>query len=149
MLPLFLPPVVSGYFLLILFSKWGPIGGILFRLFGLEIVFSWLAVVLAISVISFPLLVRSIVTAMEGVNPQLESAARTLGANPLKGVFHRHAPFVLSRDRWRRNPWVFQSLGEFGATMMVAGNIPWGRRRPCLGQSSTMSKSGGRRALIA
>ena len=124
MLPLVLPPVVSGYFLLILFSKWGPIGGILFRLFGLEIVFSWLAVVLAISVISFPLLVRSIVTAMEGVNPQLESAARTLGANPLKVFFTVTLPLSYRGIVGGGILGFSKSLGEFGATMMVAGNIP-------------------------
>ena len=87
MLPLVLPPVVSGYLLLMLFSRQGPIGAILYRLFGLEIVFSWLAVVLAISVISFPLMVRSIVIAMEGINPLLEGAARTLGAERFKVFF--------------------------------------------------------------
>jgi hypothetical protein len=98
MLPLVLPPVVSGYLLLILFSRQGPIGAILYRLFGLEIVFSWLAVVLALSVISFPLMVRSIVIAMEGVNPLLEGAARTLGARRFKVFFFSHASVVLPRN---------------------------------------------------
>lgn len=123
MLPVVLPPVVSGYFLLILFSKRGPIGRILLQLFGLEIVFSWLAVVLAISVISFPLLVRGIATAMEGVNPQLESAARTLGANPLKVFFTVTLPLSYRGIIGGAILGFSRSLGEFGATMMVAGNI--------------------------
>jgi hypothetical protein len=103
MLPLVLPPVVSGYLLLMLFSRQGPIGAILYRLFGLEIVFSLLAVVLAISVISFPLMVRSIAIAMEGVNPRLEGAARTLGAGRFKVFFFSHAPVVLPRNYRGRN----------------------------------------------
>ena len=124
MLPLFLPPVVSGFFLLILFSKRGPIGQLLFQLFGLEVVFSWLGVVLAISVISFPLLVRGIVTAMEGVNPQLESAARTLGAHPLKVFLTVTLPLSYRGIVGGAILGFAKSLGEFGATMMVAGNIP-------------------------
>ena len=124
MLPMVLPPVVSGFFLLILFSKSGLIGGLLFRLFGLEIVFSWLAVVLAISVLSFPLLVRAIVTAMEGVNPQLENAARTLGASPLKVFFTLTLPLSYRGIIGGAILGFSRSLGEFGATMMVAGNIP-------------------------
>ena len=124
MLPMVLPPVVSGFFLLILFSKSGLIGGLLFRLFGLEIVFSWLAVVLAISVLSFPLLVRAIVTAMEGVNPQLEDAARTLGASPLKVFFTLTLPLSYRGIIGGTILGFSRSLGEFGATMMVAGNIP-------------------------
>ena len=124
MLPMVLPPVVSGFFLLILLSKRGPIGGLLFRLFGLEIVFSWLAVVLAISVLSFPLLVRGIVTAMETVNPQLENAARTLGASPLKVFFTVTLPLSYRGIIGGAIMGFSRSLGEFGATMMVAGNIP-------------------------
>ena len=123
MLPLVLPPVVSGFFLLILFSKRGPIGQLLFQLFGLEVVFSWVGVVLAISVISFPLLVRGIVTAMEGVNPQLESAARTLGAHPLKVFLTITLPLSYRGIVGGAILGFSKSLGEFGATMMVAGNI--------------------------
>ena len=107
-----------------LLSKRGPIGGLLYRLFGLEIVFSWLAVVLAISVLSFPLLVRGIITAMEVVNPQLENAARTLGASPLRVFFTVTLPLSYRGIIGGAIMGFSRSLGEFGATMMVAGNIP-------------------------
>jgi molybdate transport system permease protein len=124
MLPLVLPPVVSGYLLLMLFSRQGPIGAILYRLFGLEIVFSLLAVVLAISVISFPLMVRSIAIAMEGVNPLLEGAARTLGAGRFKVFFSVTLPLSYRGIIGGAILAFARSLGEFGATMMIAGNIP-------------------------
>lgn len=124
MLPLVLPPVVSGYLLLMLFSKQGPIGAILYSLFGLEIVFTWLAVVLAISVISFPLMVRSIVIAMEGVNPRLEGAARTLGAGRFKVFFSVTLPLAYRGIIGGAILAFARSLGEFGATIMIAGNIP-------------------------
>jgi len=82
MLPLVLPPIVSGYLLLILLGKQGFIGRFIYQTFGIEIVFSELAVVIAVSVIPFPLLVRGIVTGMEAVPVELENAARTLGASP-------------------------------------------------------------------
>lgn len=123
MLPLVLPPVVSGFFLLMLFSKRGLVGQLLFQLLGIEIVFSWLGVVLAISVISFPLLVRGIVTAMEGVDPRLENAARTLGAHPLKVFFTITLPLSYRGVIGGAILGFSKSLGEFGATMMLAGNI--------------------------
>ena len=123
MLPLVLPPVVSGFFLLMLFSKRGFIGQLLFQLLGIEIVFSWLGVVLAISVISFPLLVRGIVTAMEGVDSRLENAARTLGAHPLKVFFTVTLPLSYRGVIGGAILGFSKSLGEFGATMMLAGNI--------------------------
>lgn len=124
MLPLVLPPVVSGYLLLMLFSRQGPFGAILYRLFGIEIVFSWLGVVLAISVISFPLMVRSIVIAMEGINPLLESAARTLGAGRFKVFFSVTLPLSYRGIIGGAILAFARNLGEFGATMMIAGNIP-------------------------
>ena len=124
MLPLVLPPVVSGYLLLILFSKRGPIGSVFYHLFGIEIIFSWLAVVLALSVISFPLMVRSIIIAMDEVNSQLEGVARTLGAGPLKVFFTVTLPLSYRGIIGGAILAFSRSLGEFGATMMVAGNIP-------------------------
>ena len=124
MLPLVLPPVVSGYLLLILLSKYGIIGGFLYNVFNLELVFSPFAVVIAVSIISFPLLVRGIITGMESVPSELENTARTLGASPLK-VFWTITLPLASRGIIGGTILGFsKSLGEFGATIMVAGNIP-------------------------
>ena len=124
MLPLVLPPVVSGYLLLILLSKHGIIGNFLYNVFNLELVFSQFAVVLAVSIISFPLLVRGIITGMESVPSELENTARTLGASPIK-VFLTITLPLASRGIIGGTILGFsKSLGEFGATIMVAGNIP-------------------------
>ena len=124
MLPLVLPPVVSGYILLILFSKSGPIGGLLNQYFGLEIVFSPIAVVLAVSVISFPLLVRGIMTGISSVPVELEKVARTLGASPVRVFFTITLPLAYRGIIGGAILGFSKSLGEFGATMLVAGNIP-------------------------
>ena len=124
MWPLVLPPIVSGYLLLILLGKHGVIGGFIHRIFGIEIIFSQLAVVLAVSVISFPLLVRGIVTGMESVPIELENAARTLGASPLKVFFTITFPLAYRGIIGGAILGFSKSLGEFGATIMVAGNIP-------------------------
>ncbi len=124
MLPLVLPPVVSGYILLILFSKSGPIGGLLNQYFGLEIVFSPVAVVLAVSVISFPLLVRGIITGISSVPVELEKVARTLGASPVRVFFTITLPLAYRGIIGGAILGFSKSLGEFGATMLVAGNIP-------------------------
>jgi len=81
MLPLFVPPVATGLVLLMLFSRHGPLGSVLQRGLGLEIVFTWRAVVLACAVMSFPLLVRTAQAAFEGVSARFEDIARTLGAS--------------------------------------------------------------------
>ena len=124
MLPLVLPPIVSGYLLLILLGKHGFIGRFIYQTFGIEIVFSELAVVIAVSVISFPLLVRGIVTGMEAVPVELENAARTLGASPIKVFFTITLPMAHRGVIGGTILGFSKSLGEFGATIMVAGNIP-------------------------
>lgn len=124
MLPLVLPPVVSGYLLLILLSKHGIIGGFLYNVFKLEIVFSQFAVVLAVSIISFPLLVRGIITGMEAVPSELENTARTLGASPFKVFWTITLPLASRGIIGGAILGFSKSLGEFGATIMVAGNIP-------------------------
>jgi molybdate transport system permease protein len=124
MLPLVLPPVVSGYLLLILLGKNGPIGGFLSKVFNLEIIFTPFAIVIAISIISFPLLVQGIMTGMASVPSELESAARTLGASPIKVFFTITLPLAHRGIIGGTILGFSKSLGEFGATFMVAGNIP-------------------------
>ena len=86
-LPLVLPPVVTGYLLLVAFGPHGPIGSILAGWFGVKIVFTWLGAALASAVVSFPLMVRAIRLAFQGVDPRLEMAARSLGASRLAAFF--------------------------------------------------------------
>ncbi|NLO97518.1 MAG: molybdate ABC transporter permease subunit [Peptococcaceae bacterium] len=123
-LPLVLPPSVVGFILLWLFGKNGPLGQFLAQTFNVSVVFHISGAVIAAAVVSFPLMYQSVKAAMEGVDPTLENAARTLGSGEIKVFFTITLPlswpgivsgFILSFAR---------SLGEFGATLMVAGNIP-------------------------
>lgn len=124
MLPLVLPPVVSGYLLLILLGRNGPIGSLLFNFFNIEIIFTQFAVVIAVSVISFPLLVRGIMTGIGVVPSELENAARTLGASPIKVFWTITVPMAYRGIMSGGILGFSKSLGEFGATIMVAGHIP-------------------------
>jgi molybdate transport system permease protein len=122
-LPLVLPPTVVGFALLELLGRNRPLGSWLAER-GIEIVFTWKAVVLATAVMAFPLLVRSARTAFEEVDPRLVGLARTLGAGPVSAFFRVVLPLA-----WRGvlagTVLAFsRALGEFGATVLVAGNIP-------------------------
>ncbi|MGA8043173.1 MAG: molybdate ABC transporter permease subunit [Terracidiphilus sp.] len=122
-LPLVLPPTVVGFFLLLLFGREGPIGSLLARV-SVTIVFSWPATVIAATVIAFPLMYRTALGAFEQVNPTLLDAARTLGASEAR-IFRRillplAAPGVLAGTVLA----FARAMGEFGATLMLAGNIP-------------------------
>jgi molybdate transport system permease protein len=126
MLPLFVPPVATGFVLLMLFGRRGPLGSVLQRRFGLEIVFTWRAVVLACAVMSFPLLVRTAQTAFHGVSGRFEDIARTLGASELR-VFATISLPLASRGIVAGAVLAFaRAMGEFGATVVVAGMIPHG-----------------------
>jgi molybdate transport system permease protein len=122
-LPLVMPPVVIGYLLLIWFSPSGAIGSVLERWFGVRIVFTWFAAALASMVVSFPLMVRAIRLSFQTIDPRLELAARSLGASRLKTFFTVTLPLA---RLGLIGGWLLgfaRSLGEFGATIMVAGNI--------------------------
>ena len=126
-LPLILPPTAVGLVLLEALSRRAPLGGWLAAR-GIEVVFTWKAVVLAMGIMSFPLLVRSARTAFEEVDPRLVGLARTLGCGPVAALLRVTLPLA-----WRGvlagTVLAFaRALGEFGATVMVAGNIP-GRTR--------------------
>jgi molybdate transport system permease protein len=123
-LPIVLPPVVTGLVLLQLFGRRGPLGHWLHDSFGIEVVFTWKAVVLALAAMSFPLLVRAARTAIAEVNPGLEHIARTLGAGEWRVAFTVTLPLA-RRGILAGTLLAFaRALGEFGATIMVAGNIP-------------------------
>jgi molybdate transport system permease protein len=122
-LPLVLPPTAVGLVLLETLGRRSPLGGFLAR-HGIELVFTWKAVVLAMAVMSFPLLVRSARTAFEEVDPRLVGLARTLGCGPL-AAFRRVTLPLAWRGVLAGVVLAFsRALGEFGATVMIAGNIP-------------------------
>jgi molybdate transport system permease protein len=124
MLPLFVPPVATGLVLLMLFSRRGLLGSVLQRGLGLEIVFTWRAVVLACAVMSFPLLVRTAQAAFQGVSARFEDIARTLGASEWR-VFMTISLPLAARGIVAGAVLAFaRAMGEFGATAIVAGMIP-------------------------
>lgn len=123
-LPLVLPPVATGLVLLKMFGRRGPIGHFLSQHFDVDVVFTWRAVVLAAAVMSFPLLVRSARVGFQGVDQRLEQIARTLGAGDMRVFFTITLPLA-SRGIVAGIVLAFaRAVGEFGATILVAGNIP-------------------------
>jgi molybdate transport system permease protein len=122
-LPLILPPTAVGLLLLELLSRRAPVGAWLAAR-GVEVVFTWKAVLVATAVMSFPLLVRSARTAFEEVDPRLVGIARTLGHGPVTSFFRVTLPLAW-RGVMAGTVLAFsRALGEFGATVMIAGNIP-------------------------
>jgi molybdate transport system permease protein len=132
-LPLVMPPVATGLILLKLFGRRGPVGSFLHNTLDLEIVFTWRGVLLCLGVMSFPLLVRSARVAFEEINPRLEQIARTLGASDWRAFVTITIPLAARGIVAGMILAFARALGEFGATIMVAGNIP--------GQTSTLSLS--------
>lgn len=130
-LPLVMPPVATGLILLQLFGRRGPIGSFLHDTLGMDVVFTWKAVLVALGTMSFPLLVRSARVAFEEVNPRLEQIARTLGASEWRVFLTITAPLAARGIAAGLLLAFARALGEFGATIMIAGNIP--------GQTSTLS----------
>lgn len=122
-LPLILPPTAVGILLLELLSRRAPAGAWLAAR-GVEIVFTWKAVLLATAAMSFPLLVRSARTAFEEVDPRLVGIARTLGHGPLSAFFRVTLPLAWRGVLAGTILAFSRALGEFGATVMIAGNIP-------------------------
>ncbi|HEX5044116.1 MAG TPA: molybdate ABC transporter permease subunit [Candidatus Polarisedimenticolaceae bacterium] len=123
-LPLVLPPVATGLILLDLLGRKGPLGGAAQRLFGLDLVFTWRAIVAAMAVMSFPLLVRSARVGFEGVNRRLEQIATTLGAGRGRVFFTVSLPLAATGVGAGVLLAFARALGEFGATILVAGSIP-------------------------
>jgi molybdate transport system permease protein len=129
-LPMILPPTVTGYYLIILLGKNGVMGNYIFKLTGWSVMFTWQAAVIAATVVAIPIMIKSAKAAIESVDIEYEKAAFTLGKSEIETFFLVTLPLakkgliaglVLSFAR---------ALGEFGATIMIAGNIP--------GKTSTM-----------
>ncbi|MFK7876219.1 MAG: molybdate ABC transporter permease subunit [Paracoccaceae bacterium] len=123
-LPLVLPPVVTGYLLLIAFGRNGPIGAFIFEWFGITLAFRWTGAALAAAIMGFPLMVRAIRLAIEAVDPRLEEAAATLGA-PGWSIFARITlPLALPGILAGVVMGFAKAMGEFGATITFVANIP-------------------------
>ncbi len=123
MLPLFVPPVATGLILLMLFGRNGALGSVLDR-FGIDVVFTWRAVVLASAVMAFPLLVRTAQTAFQEVNPRFADIARTLGASEWRVFATISLPLAFRGVVVGAVLAFARAMGEFGATAIVAGMIP-------------------------
>ncbi len=123
-LPLALPPVAIGFFLLQLLGRDGPIGGAVHEVLGVDIVFTWVAAALASAVVSFPLMARAVMVAMGGVDERLEMSARSLGADARKVLFTVTIPLAYRGILAGVLLGFVRALSEFGATIIVAGNIP-------------------------
>jgi molybdate transport system permease protein len=130
-LPMVMPPTVLGYYLLVLIGSQGPLGGWLLEHFGIRLVFTWQAAVIAAAVVSFPLVFKAARAAFEAVEPQAEDAARTLGLGEAAVFFRVSLPLAWRGILAGLLLAFARALGEFGATLMVAGSIA--------GQTQTLS----------
>jgi len=142
-LPLVLPPVVIGFFLLAMLGRHGPIGQLLDNMFGITVIFTWQGAAIASAIMSFPLMVRAIRISIENVDTKLEAAARTLGASPFRVFYSITLPLI--------SPGILagillafaRSLGEFGATITFVSNIPGETRTLPLAIYSLVQTPGG------
>ena len=124
LMPLILPPVVTGYVLLVLFGRRGPIGAFLAEQFGIVFAFRWTGAALACGVMGFPLLVRAIRLSVEAVDTRLEEAAGTLGANPAWVFLTVTLPLMAPGIIAGMILCFAKAMGEFGATITFVSNIP-------------------------
>lgn len=146
-LPLTLPPVVIGYLLLLLLGKKGWLGWMLNEV-GIRIIFTWYAAVIASAVVGFPLLVRSIRIAMESIDERLIQASRTLGARWFDTLLTVILPLSLRGIAAGSSLMFGRSLGEFGATIIIAGNIPGVTQTMPLAIYEYASSPGGEQAAL-
>lgn len=123
-LPLVLPPTVTGYYLIVLLGRRGWVGGPLYELTGWTITFTWWAAVAAATVMAFPLLVHTARAAFESVDRELERAAYTLGRSELATALEVTLPLARNGILAGLVLAFARALGEFGATLMLAGNVP-------------------------
>ncbi len=147
-LPLILPPVVTGYLLLIALGTQGPVGGWLEETFGIVFAFRWTGAVIAAAVMGFPLMVRAIRLSIEAVDPKLEEAARTLGANGALTFATVTLPQILPGVIAGAILSFAKGLGEFGATITFVSNIPGETRTLSIAIHSLLQTPQGDQAAI-
>ncbi|MEM9634614.1 MAG: molybdate ABC transporter permease subunit [Pseudomonadota bacterium] len=142
-LPLVLPPVVTGYVLLLTFGRKGPVGAFLDDVFGISFAFNWTGAALAAGVMSFPLMVRPIRLSFEAVNPKLEEAAKSLGAHRIVAFLTVTLPLALPGILGGAILGFAKAMGEFGATITFVSNIPGETRTLALAlYTATQTPSG-------
>ena len=141
--PLVVPPVAVGYVLLVLFGRNGPVGAWLYDVFGITLIFTWHCAALASAVMAFPLMMRPIRLALELVDPRIETAARTLGAGPLRVALTITLPLILPGIITGMILAFARSLGEFGSTITFVSNIPGETRTLPIALYTLMQTPGG------
>ncbi len=122
-LPMVMPPTVLGYYLLVVIGSQGVVGAWLLKHFGIRLIFTWQAAVIAATIVAFPLVFKAARAAFETVDPQLEDAARTLGISEMAVFFRVSLPLAWRGILAGLLLSFARALGEFGATLMVAGSI--------------------------
>lgn len=142
-MPLVLPPVVTGYLLLLAFGRKGPVGAFLDEVFGLRFAFTWTGAALAAGVMAFPLIVRPIRLSFEAVDPKLEDAAKSLGAHRIISFVTVTLPLALPGILGGAILGFAKAMGEFGATITFVSNIPGETRTLALAlYTATQTPSG-------
>ena len=142
-LPLVLPPVVTGWLLLIAFGPFGPVGRWLESWFGVSLMFRWTGAALAAAIMALPLMVRAMRLSIEGIDRRLEGAARTLGASPWHSFWTISLPLALPGILAALVLGFARSIGEFGATITFVSNIPGETRTLPLAIYSALQVPGG------
>ncbi len=147
-LPLVVPPVIVGYTLLVLFGRQGAVGAFLYETFGIVLAFNWKGAAVAAGVMAFPLMVRAIRLSIEAIDRRLETAARTLGAGPLRVFATITLPLALPGILSGMVLAFARSLGEFGATITFVSNIPSETRTLPLAVYSLTQMPGSETAIL-
>ena len=142
-IPLVVPPVAIGYLLLVLLGRRGPVGGWLYDIFGVTVIFTWQGAVVASAVMAFPLMVRAIRLSIEGLDKRLETAARTLGATPVDVFVTITLPLIAPGILTGVVLAFARSIGEFGATITFVSNIVGETRTLPLALYSLTQQPGG------
>jgi molybdate transport system permease protein len=147
-LSLILPPVVTGYLLLLAFGRRGPAGALLEQVFGIVVAFRWTGAALAAAVMAFPLMVRAIRLAVEAVDPRLEEAAATLGASRIWVFLTVTLPLILPGILAGAILGFAKAMGEFGATITFVSSIPGETETLSLAVYALMQTPGGDAAAL-